>query len=90
MLLYEIIFNAVWYKSITNQAPDTLSHNPIDVPGQQELLVESDKGDYQELLIAKIRNIHQDGLDSIWLQELHKFAQEDTEYQRLTYVRSML
>ena len=52
MKVMAINFKAVWSKGNTNQAPDALSHNPIDVPGQQELLAESDKGDYQELSMA--------------------------------------
>ena len=81
MKVMDINFKVVWNKGNINHTPDALSHNPIDVPSQQELLAESDEGDYQELSMAEILKIHQDGLDSIQLQELCKLVQEDTEYQ---------
>ena len=76
-------FTTVWCKGATNQAPDALSQTPVGKPITAEFLTENDEDNNQEPSIAEIRVIHRDGLESIQLQELCKFAAADDSYQKL-------
>jgi len=76
-------FKVVWWKGATNQAPDTLSRNPVGSSSPEEMLAANDESNNQEPLAAEVRAIHKDGLESTWLQELCKVAEEDNEYQQL-------
>ena len=76
-------FKAVWHKGVTNQAPDALSRNPVSTPSPAELLAEHDEENNQEPSAAEIRAIHRDGLESIRIQELRRYAEADDSYQKL-------
>jgi len=73
-------FKAVWRKGATNQAPDTLSCNPIGIPTPKESLAE---GSDQPLSTAEIRSIHQGNCESVRLREVRQQATEDSDYQEL-------
>ena len=88
-------FKAVWHKSITNQALDALSHNPIDVPGQQKLLAEVMRvitRNYQQLRLQL--SIRMDWTVFDYIQELKYFCTSlnldlSTHYE-CTYIRTYI
>ena len=60
---------------------------PIGEPQLKEMLVEQDEDSKPELSISELRAITNDGAqESVRLQNLHKHAEKDHEYQALKEV----
>ena len=80
-------YTAVWCKGSTNKAPDALSRSPTKEPQQEDMLAENDEDNTQDLSISEIRATHtQEREESIRLQELRKWADQNEEYQQLKAV----
>ena len=80
-------FTAEWCKGAKNQVPDAMSRSPIEEPQLTEILGEQDEDSKLELSISELRAITNDGAqESIRLQNLHKQAEKDHEYQALKEV----
>ena len=80
-------YTAMWCKGSTNKAPDALSRSPTKEPQQEDMLAENDEDNTQDLSISEIRATHtQEREESIRLQELRKWADQDEEYQQLKAV----
>ena len=60
---------------------------PHDILQQEGMLVENDEDNVQGLSISEIRATHmQEREESITLQKLHKYADQNEEYQQLKAV----
>ena len=79
-------FTAQWLKGSNNNAPDALSRHPICNPQPADNLAERDAYNNPEMSFTELQAIGdtQSGVsESLRLQELHKHAQQDEEYQLL-------
>ncbi len=73
-------FTAEWVKGPLNGAPDALSRYPVSDPQLQEMLAERDPDNRLEASIAEIRAVSSGAPESIRLQDLHKYTEEDLVY----------
>ena len=71
---------AIWIKGKANNAPDTLSRNPVHEPQTQEALAEHDEGSDPAMSIQEIRAVI---TDSLRIQDLRRQANNDEEYKLL-------
>ena len=77
-------FTTEWVKGTSNSAPDTLSRHPVEDPQPEDMLAEHDCDSDVEVSIAEIRTMSSGTQESIRLQDLRKYAQEDHCYQQLS------
>ena len=74
-------FTAQWVKGNKNDAPDTLSRNPVSDPEPADNLAELDSDDLSKMSFAELRALHDASAESIHLQDLWQHVQQDFEYQ---------
>ena len=78
-------FTAEWIKGKKNDAPDALSHNPVSDPENTDTLAELDNNGHPDMSFAELRTLYGDTTESLHLQDLRKYAEEDPEYQQLQH-----
>ena len=76
-------FTAEWIKSKKNDAPDTLSCNPVSDPENADTLAELDTDGHTDMSFTELITLHGDTTESLRLEDLRKHAEEDPEYQQL-------
>ena len=76
-------FTAEWVKGTLNNAPDSLSWNPILDPLQHEMLAERDMCNNPESSLVEIRLVVNNGQENIRIQKLREHAKNNQEYQQL-------
>jgi len=77
-------FTAKWIKGSANDAPDSLSRNPVSDPRSDDTLAEFDAHNEPAFLsITKLRAITIDIQDNLKLQDVQHHAANDPEYQQL-------
>ena len=76
-------FTAEWHKGKENNALDALSRNPVFNPQVADTLGECNVGSSPEMSIAELRAIASNGQESVPLQDVHRYADNDEEYQQL-------
>jgi len=74
-------FTAQWLKGVNNNAPDALSRHPVYDPQPADVLAENDIHNNPEMSLTELRAIGDS--ESLRLQELRKYAEQDEEYQQL-------
>lgn len=72
-----------WVKEILNYAPDALSRNPVSDPQPLEMLAELNIDNDPVHTPAEVRAITNEHQENIRLQDLHKHAEQHSEYQQL-------
>ena len=76
-------YKAVWCKGSTNKAPDAFLHSPTNVQQEEDMLAENDEDYVQGITISETRAMHmQEREESIRLQELHKYADQDDNWKQ--------
>ena len=79
-------FMTEWVKGTKNDAPDSLSRNPVTDPSHENILAELDILSQPALSINEIRTLTQTEPLPYRLDDLRKSSQEDTEYQQLQHL----
>ena len=78
---------AEWWKGTTNHTPNAFSHSSVGEPQIAEMLAEQDEDSKPEMSISQLRTINnEDRQKYVWLQNLHKLAEQHHEYQSLKEV----
>ena len=78
-------FTPEWIKGKRNDALGALSRNPVSDPDNGDTLAELDTNGHPDMSFAEIRTLHDDTTESLQLQDLQKYAKEDSEYQQLQH-----
>ena len=77
-------FTTQWVKGVLNNVPDALSRHPVSTPSPCEMLAESDPD--LSIFFAEIQAVVSgECQESFRLQELRKYAEEDSTYQQLLH-----
>ena len=76
-------YTAQWLKGSKNDAPDALSRHPLHDPEVTDALAELDTNDDPEMSLTEIRAVGDQHHESLRLQEIHKHAAQDEQYQLL-------
>ena len=83
MRLMAYNYTAQWLKGSKNDAPDALSRHPLHDPEVTDALAELDTNDDPEMSLTEIRAVGDQHHESLRLQEIHKHAEQDEQYQLL-------
>ena len=76
-------FTAQWVKGCKNDAPDTLSHNPVCQSQTEGTLTKHVPQNHPEISKTEIRSITNTGPPTLRISHLCYHAAQDPEYQQL-------